>query len=117
MYGEYKETHITPAGIMTKPPKRSPLYKKLNRRKVFDHDHLKEKDNGVGPAHAYCNLQRQTRCFFIPVIFHNGSNYDFHILIRELIYHKEHNILPIAKLSYNFIKFDWGMFRFIDSRR
>ena len=51
------------------------------------------------------------------VIFHNGSNYDFHILIRELIYHKEHNILPIAKSAYNFIKFDWGMFRFIDSRR
>jgi hypothetical protein len=86
MYGEYKETHITPAGIMTKPPKRSPLYKKVNRRKVFEHDHLKEKDNVVGPAHAYCNLQRQTRRFFIPVIFHNGSNYDFHLLIRELIY-------------------------------
>ena len=95
---------------MTKPPKRSPLYKNVNRRKVFDHDDLKEKDNGVGPAHAYCNLQRQTRRFFIPVIFHNGSNYDFHILIRELIYHKEHNILPIAKSAYNFIKFDWGMF-------
>ena len=63
MYEEYKETHMTPAGIMTKPPKRSPLYKKINRKKEFDHDHLKEKDNGVGPAHAYCNLQRQTQTF------------------------------------------------------
>ena len=60
----------------------SPLYQKINRKKVFDHDHLKEKDNGVGPAHAYCNLQRQTIRFFIPVSFHNGSNYDFHILVR-----------------------------------
>ena len=69
MYKEYEETHLTLTGITTKPPKRSPLYKKLNRRKVFDHDRLKEKDNGVGPAHSYCNLQRQHRRFFIPVIF------------------------------------------------
>ena len=33
------------------------------------------------------------------------------------MYHKEHNILPIAKSAFNFIKFDWGLFRFIDSRR
>ena len=117
MYEEYKETHITPAGKIKLPPKRSPLYKKINRRKVFDHDHLKEEDNGIGAAHSYCNLQRQNRRFFIPVIFHNGSNYDFHLLVRELIYHTEHNILPIAKSAYNFIKFDWGIFRFIDSRR
>ena len=25
-------------------------------------------------------------------------------------------MLPIAKSAYNFIKFDWGIFRFIDSR-
>ena len=46
IHDEYKETHITPALQMTKPPKRYPLYKKANRKKVFDHDHLKEKDNG-----------------------------------------------------------------------
>ena len=51
------------------------------------------------------------------LFFQNGSNYDFHILIRELIYHNEHNVIPIAKSYYNFIKFDWGMFRFIDSMR
>jgi hypothetical protein len=73
---------MTPAGKMKKPPKSSPLYKKGSRKKVFDHDNLKEKDNGLGPAHAYCNLQIQARRFFIPVIFHNDSNYDFHILIR-----------------------------------
>ena len=42
MYDEYKEAHITPSGKITLPPKRSPLYKKINRRKVFDHDHLQE---------------------------------------------------------------------------
>ena len=97
--------------------KTSPLYKKINREKVFDHDHLLEKDNGICSAHRYCNIQRQTRRFFIPVFIHNGSNYDFHLFVRELIYHNEHNILPIAKSAYNFIKFDWRIFRFIDTRR
>ena len=113
MNEEYKETHIH-TGIMTKPPKRSPLYKKLNRRKVFDHDRLKDNDNGVGPSHSYCNLQKQHRGFFIHVIFHNGSNYNFHILIRELIYRKEHNILQSQNqhtISSNSI----GGLRFIDS--
>ena len=102
-----KKYNITPAGQMTKSPKIYPLYKKINRKKVFDHDHLKEKYNGARPAHVYCNLQRQHRGFFISVIFQNGSNYDFHILIRKLIYHKEHNVVPIAKSNYDLIKFDW----------
>ena len=68
MYEEYKETHITPASEMTKPPQRSPFYMEINRKKVFEHDHLKEKDIGVGPAHAYCNLQRQAIRFFIHVV-------------------------------------------------
>ena len=63
MYDEYKETHITPEGKMTKPPKRYPLYKNANRKKVFDHDHLKEKDNGVGPAHAYCKSSKTNETF------------------------------------------------------
>ena len=36
-----------------------------------------------GAAHSLCNLRYQEQRN-IPVIIHNGSNYDFHLLIKEL---------------------------------
>ena len=93
-----------------------PLRKHCNRVKVADHDHLLEKDNFLGAAHSYCNLQRQTRRTFITVICHNAANYDWHLLIRELI-KKPYQIRPIAKTAYKFISFKFGIFHFIDSRR
>ena len=82
LYNEFMKTGTLPQLIKKKPPKRSPLYKKKNRQKVIDHDHLLENDNFVGVCHSYCNLNRQPRRFFIPVFFHNGSNYDFRLLLR-----------------------------------
>ena len=86
-FKEYKKTGILESITIELPAKRSPLFKKCNRRSVLDHDHLRENDNLLGVAHQHCNLQRQQRRFFIPVIFHNGSNYDFHLIIRELVRH------------------------------
>ena len=86
-----------------------PLRKHCNRVKVADHDHLLEKDNFLGAAHSYCNLQRQTRRTFITVICHNAANYDWHLLIRELI-KKPYQIRPIAKTAYKFISFKFGIF-------
>ena len=36
-----------------------------------------------GAAHAICNLKYSTQKD-IPVVIHNGSNYDFHLIIKEL---------------------------------
>ena len=36
-----------------------------------------------GAAHSICNLRYSTQRD-IPVVIHNGSNYDFHLLIKEL---------------------------------
>ena len=63
MYDEYKETHMTPQAEMTKPPQRYPLYKSINRKKVLDHDHIKEKDNGFGLALAYCKSSKRNQSF------------------------------------------------------
>ena len=119
LYKEFIKTGIPPQLIKKKPPKRSPLYKKKNRQKALDHEHLLEHDNFVGVAHSYCNLNRQPRRFFIPVFFHNGSNYDFRLLLRELIHYraKNHDISVIAKSGFNFISVQFGIFKFLDSRR
>ena len=50
-----------------------------NNIKIRDHCHYTGK--GRGPAHSACNLQYKVPKS-IPVVFHNGSNYDFHIIIK-----------------------------------
>ena len=52
-----------------------------NNRKVLDHDHYTGKYRGA--AHSICNLRYETQRE-IPVILHNGSSYDFHIIIKEI---------------------------------
>ena len=52
-----------------------------NYHKVRDHDHYTGKYRGA--AHSICNLQHKVPKD-IPVVFHNGSKYDYHFIIREL---------------------------------
>ena len=47
----------------------------------MDHDHYTGKYRGA--AHSICNL-RYTTQEDIPVVIHNGSNYDFHLIIELL---------------------------------
>ena len=49
--------------------------------KVRDHCHYT--GNHRGAAHDICNLRNQTP-WEIPVVFHNGSTYDYHFIIKEL---------------------------------
>ena len=52
-----------------------------NYKKVRDHCHLTGKYRGA--AHSICNL-RYSVPREIPVHFHNGSEYDYHFIIKEL---------------------------------
>ena len=49
--------------------------------KVRDHCHYTGKFRGV--AHSICNLRYKTPKE-IPVVFHNGSTYDYHFIINKL---------------------------------
>lgn len=51
-------------------------------RKVRDHDHL----TGIylGAACEGCNINRRPDRMYIPLFFHNGKNYDTHLLIKEI---------------------------------
>jgi lipopolysaccharide biosynthesis regulator YciM len=54
--------------------------KKINMRKVCNHDHLTGKYRGA--AHSICNLNYQNPKF-IPIVCHNLSGYDTHLFIKE----------------------------------
>ena len=59
--------------------KKSEDYK--NYCKVRDHRHFTGKYRGA--AHSICNLKYKVPRF-VPVLFHNGSTYDNHLIIKQL---------------------------------
>ena len=54
---------------------------RLKNRKVRDHDRYIGKFRGA--ANSMCNLRYSTQKD-IPAFFHNGTNYDFNLIIPEL---------------------------------
>ena len=58
--------------------------KNIKSDKVRDHRHLRGKYRV--PAHSKCNINvTQDQKNFIPFIFHNFSNYDFHMFFKKLV--------------------------------
>ena len=51
-----------------------------NYHKVRDHCHYTGKYRGA--AHSICSLRYKTSKE-IPIVFHNGSTYDYHFIIKE----------------------------------
>ena len=105
--------------------KKSKYYKNLN--KVKDHDHY----TGIhrGAAHSICNIRHKTQ-EDIPVVIHNGNNYDIHLIITELAkeFRSEIYCIPEDKEKYKTfsipimyrevnIKTITYNLRFIDSKR
>ena len=74
----------------------------VDRRKVRDHCHLSGKYRGA--AHNKCNLPLKEDKT-IPVAFHNGHGYDFHLFVRSLGRVDGH-IRTIAKNSEQYISVD-----------
>ena len=52
-----------------------------NYKKVRDHCYYTGEYRGA--AHSICNLQHK-ESKEIPIVFHNGSKYDFHFIINEM---------------------------------
>ena len=74
IHREQKACHICKKGFTTENDN-----KKYN--KVRDHCHYTGKYRRA--AHNICNLRYKT-LKEIPVVFHNGSTYDYHFIIKEL---------------------------------
>ena len=91
------------------------------REKVREHNHLSGKYRGA--SCQSCNTKEGKATKLIPVFFHNGSNYDFHFLIEELMkYEDKYNkVKLLSKSSENYISIDYGSnykkLRFLDTYR
>ena len=86
--------------------------------KVEDHCRLTGKYRG--PAHSKCNFNvTQKQSNFIPFVFHNFSNYDWHMSFRKLVDKKNDNVkfgnLPRTNEEYKSVTY--GCIRNIDSYR
>ena len=70
--------------------------------KVRDHCHYIGKYRGA--AHNICNLRYKIPKE-IPVVFHNGSTYDYHFIIKELVKEFEGNFECLGENTEKYITF------------
>ena len=74
-------------------------------------------ENYRGSAHDICNINvRKQQSNFIPIIFHNFSNYDAHLFFRKLVEKpRVQKLKKIPKTKEEYISVTFGCIRFIDS--
>ena len=70
--------------------------------KVRDHCHYTGKYTGA--AHNICNLRYKVPKE-IPIVFHNGSTYDYHFIIKELVKEFEGNFECLGENTEKYITF------------
>ena len=70
--------------------------------KVRDHCHYTGKYRGA--AHNICNLRYKVPKE-IPVVFHNGSTYDYHFIIKELVKEFECNFDCLGENTEKYVTF------------
>ena len=71
-------------------------------RKVRDHCHYAGEYRGA--AHSICNL-RYSLPKQIPMVFHNGSNYDYHFIIKELAEELKKQLTCLGENTAKYITF------------
>ena len=74
--------------------------------KVRDHCHYTGKFRGA--AHNICNL-RYNVPKKIPIVFHNGSKYDYHFVIKELAKNLNVNLNAQEKIQKNMLLFQYHL--------
>ena len=84
-----------------------------NDMKVRDHCHFTGKYRGA--AHNMCNLRYKIPKN-IPVIFHNGSTYDYHFIIKELAREFDGNFECLGENTEKYITFSVPIKKRIDNK-
>ena len=83
------------------------------QQKVRDHCHYTGKYRGA--AHNICNLRYKVPKE-IPVVFHNGSTYDYHFIIKELAKEFEGNFECLGENTEKYIIFSVPIKKKIDNK-
>ena len=81
--------------------------------KVRDHCHYTGKYRGA--AHNICNLRYKVPTV-IPVVFHNGSTYDYHFIIKELVKEFEGNFDCLGENTKKYITFSVPLKKKIENK-
>ena len=85
-----------------------------NDMKVRDHCHFTGKYRGA--AHNTCNLRYKIPKN-IPVIFHNGSTYDYHFIIKELACEFDGNFECLGENAEKYITFSVPIKKKIENQK
>ena len=80
--------------------------------KVRDHCHYTGKYRGA--AHNACNLQYKVSKS-VPVVFHNGSSYDFHLIIKQLADDFKGPFSCLGENTEKYITFSKSVFKKTDA--
>ena len=81
--------------------------------KVRDHCHYTGKYRGA--AHNICNLRYKVPKE-IPAVFHNGSTYDYHFIIKELVKEFEGNFDCLGENTEKYITFSVPLKKNIENK-
>ena len=81
--------------------------------KVRDHCHYTGKYRGA--AHNICNLRYKVPKE-IPVVFHNGSTYDYHFIIKELVKELDGNFDCLGENTEKYITFSVPLKKKIENK-
>ena len=81
------------------------------KKKVRDHCHYTGKYRGA--AHSICNL-RYKITKEIPVVFHNGSTYDYHFIIKQLAREFKGNFHCLGENTEKYMTFSVPIKKVID---
>ena len=81
--------------------------------KVRDHCHYMGKYRGA--AHNICNLRYKVPKE-IPIVFHNGSIYDYHFIIKELVKEFEGNFECLGENTEKYITFSVSIKKKIENK-
>ena len=82
------------------------------QQKITDHCHYTGKYRRA--AHNICNLRYKIPKE-IPVVFHNGSTYDYHFIIKELVKEFEDNFECLGENTEKYIIFSLPIKKKIDN--
>ena len=112
-YNKQKVCYICKKEFDNNDTTKSSSLERKKQQKLRDHCHCTGKFRGA--AHNICNLRYKIPKE-IPVVFHNGSTYDYHFIIKELAKEFEGNFECLGENTEKYISFSVPIKKMIDNQ-